>query len=262
MALSLAASFTTPLAAQEEAEVEEEAAPSPQDEQARAHFVLGRSAYDAGNYDEAIEQFTRAHELSQRSDLLFNLYQAHHRAQHLEQAVGYLERYLTEGSPDDLQRGTLTERLSNMRRELEEQQAQEAREAEEAERRRQEELARTRAEQQSHSMRNAGIAVLSIGAAAGVMFGVFAGLAAKEDGELSDRPCAATATCSGSDVETLRRRTRGADVSAGLAGAGLLTGLIILLVSGGSSSESTDSSVALRPHIDGRNAALTLRGSF
>ena len=240
-----------------EGEADGDAAPAP-DERARAYFVLGRSAYDAGNYEEAITQFERAYELSQRSDLLFNLYQGHHRAGNLAPAVDYLERYLEEGSPDDLQRGTLTERLTNLRQQLEQQQAQEAREAEEAERRRQEELEQTRAAAQSHSMRNAGIAVLSIGVAAGAMFGVFAGLAAKEDGDLEDT---CSPVCSGDEVSKLRSFNRGADVSLGLAGVGIVTGVVLLLVAP-SSDGGSDERARVQPLLGPTTAGLGLEGRF
>lgn len=241
---------------EEEADEEAEATPGT-DDRARAYFVLGRSAYDAGDYVEAIEQFGRAYELSGRADLLFNLYQAHHRGGNLEEAVDYLERYLEQGSPDDLQRGTLTERLSNLRRERDERREAEA----EAERRRLEELERTRrqaAEDASNPVRTGGIVVLGIAGAAVAGFGLFAGLALKEDNDLADS-CGADAGrfCSGGDVGRLQTLSRAADVSLGLAGAALITGVIMVVV-GKPSSES----VTVDASLDPRSAGLRVRGTF
>lgn len=261
MLLAGVMAVTTSVAAQDaddeaDAESSEEEATPGTDDRARAYFVLGRSAYDAGEYEEAVEQFGRAYELSERPDLLFNLYQAHHRAGHLAPAVEYLQRYLEEGSPDDLQRGTLTERLSNLRRQLEQEQQQQEREAVEAEQRRQEELARTRSEAQSHSMRNAGVAVLGIGVAAGAMFGIFAGLALKEDGDLSD---VCSPVCTGDQVSKLRSYNRGADVSLGLAGIGIVTGVVLLLVA----PDADDSdSARVQPFVGPRAAGLGMEGRF
>lgn len=46
------------------------------DEQARAHFRVGQSMYDAGRFAEAAHEFEEAFRLSQRSELLFNAYVA------------------------------------------------------------------------------------------------------------------------------------------------------------------------------------------
>ena len=238
---------------------ETQVAEPPTDERARAYFVLGRTAYDAGDYAEAIEQFGRAYELSQRADLLYNLYQAHHRAGNLEEAVDYLERYLEQGSPDDLQRGTLTERLSNLRGQVEQERERREREAAEAEQRRQEELARTRADAQSHSMRNAGIAVLSIGAAAGVMFGILAGLALKEDGELEDL---CSPVCTGDQISRLRAYNRGADVSMALAGIGIATGLVLVLLARDDDEVAETARARVSPTFGARGAGLGVEGRF
>jgi len=64
--------------------------------EARAHFRLGQSHYDLGHFAEAAAELERAYELSQRADLLYNLYVARRDAgQHPEAAAAlrlYLER--------------------------------------------------------------------------------------------------------------------------------------------------------------------------
>lgn len=64
--------------------------------EARAHFRLGQSHYDLGHFAEAAVELERAYELSQRADLLYNLYIARRDAgQHREAAAAlrlYLER--------------------------------------------------------------------------------------------------------------------------------------------------------------------------
>lgn len=64
------------------------------EEQARARFMEGRSHYDDGEYLEAAEAFREAYELSDRSELLFNIGQAYSRADRLAEAERYYQEYL------------------------------------------------------------------------------------------------------------------------------------------------------------------------
>ena len=65
-ARSLAAQSTTStVEAPETAAVE--------DSGAKTAFAAGRAAYDAGNYEEALQRFQEAHDLSKRPELLYNI---------------------------------------------------------------------------------------------------------------------------------------------------------------------------------------------
>lgn len=66
------------------------------DAEARALFQAGSMAYAAGRYEDALESFERAYQLSPRPDLLYNLGQACDRLRMDETALGYFRSYLAE----------------------------------------------------------------------------------------------------------------------------------------------------------------------
>ena len=47
-----------------------------QEQEARAHFQLGRTLYDGGRFEEAAREFVQAYELSHRAQLLYNIFLA------------------------------------------------------------------------------------------------------------------------------------------------------------------------------------------
>lgn len=81
------------------------------EEDARALFLRGQTAYAQGDYEEAAELWERAYRLDARVGLQYNLSQAYERLGRLEEAAAALERYVTGTSPED-------ERLSDARARL------------------------------------------------------------------------------------------------------------------------------------------------
>ncbi|MBK6812549.1 MAG: tetratricopeptide repeat protein [Sandaracinaceae bacterium] len=69
------------------------------EEEARALFIAGRSAFDQGRFEEALSHFKRSYELSGRPELLYNIGTAADRVGRLEEAITAFRSYL-EGSPD------------------------------------------------------------------------------------------------------------------------------------------------------------------
>ncbi len=91
------------------------------DERAKAHFRVGTSLYEAGRFNEAAEEWQKAFELSQRSELLYNVYVAYRdAATSNDKAIGALRRYLELGTIEATRRLQLEARL----RAMEEAQAQ------------------------------------------------------------------------------------------------------------------------------------------
>lgn len=102
LALALAfglTSFVRPAAAQPApTETMAQATTSDQDmvdAQARAHFRLGRQAYEDGRFADAAQEFEIAYGLSGRAQLLYNVYLGYRDAQDSPNAARALRGYLT-----------------------------------------------------------------------------------------------------------------------------------------------------------------------
>jgi tetratricopeptide (TPR) repeat protein len=66
------------------------------DAEARSLFEAGRTAFDAGRFEPALDYFTRAYELSHRGALLFNVASAAERLRRDALALDAYRRYLVE----------------------------------------------------------------------------------------------------------------------------------------------------------------------
>lgn len=84
------------------------------DAEARALFEAGRTAFDAGRYEDALQHFQGAYRRSQRPQLLFNVAVAADRAGRVVDAIGAYEKFL-ESVPDDAQRPWIEARLAELR---------------------------------------------------------------------------------------------------------------------------------------------------
>lgn len=74
------------------------------------HFRAGREYYSGGDFLRAAQEFSEAHRLSGRPELLFNVYVAYRDAQLLRDAATALRRYLAE-APNIEDRAGLESRL-------------------------------------------------------------------------------------------------------------------------------------------------------
>jgi len=95
------------------ARAEEPNAPEPsRDEYARELYLRGESAYQEGNYAQAISALKLAYELSRRPALLYNLANAFERLGRYEEAAAQLERYAAD-APEQ-QRETVRKRITSL----------------------------------------------------------------------------------------------------------------------------------------------------
>ena len=69
---------------------------SADDVAAREHFLRGRTAFKAANYEEALVHFRHAYRLSDRGQLQYNIGIAASRLRRDEEALGAFEHYLEE----------------------------------------------------------------------------------------------------------------------------------------------------------------------
>jgi len=83
------------------------------DEAARRHFLAGRSLYDAGSFETAAAEFEEAHQLSNRPELLYNIYLSRRDAGDVRPAAEALRAYL-EQMPDVPDRVNLEARLQGL----------------------------------------------------------------------------------------------------------------------------------------------------
>lgn len=93
-------------------------APAPADPQTKATAKKlvddAQVAFDAGDYDKAIELFRQAHELIPHPELMFNMAQAHRLAGRPDKAVPLYERYL-QREPDGRQAGPARAALADIK---------------------------------------------------------------------------------------------------------------------------------------------------
>ena len=86
------------------------------EEEARALFMAGRAAYDAGRYEAALDRFQEAYELSGRPSLLYNIGQAADRLRMDQLALESFEEFLAETPPETRNRDVAQRRVEFLRR--------------------------------------------------------------------------------------------------------------------------------------------------
>lgn len=96
---------------------ETETRPRPDDEQARAHFEAGGTAYTEGRFEDALRLFRRAYELSARPEMLYNIGQSLDRLRRDQEALDAFEAYLGQ-EPDTPHRPQVERRIAILRRGL------------------------------------------------------------------------------------------------------------------------------------------------
>lgn len=84
------------------------------DERARAHFLAGNSYFEQARYQEAHDQFLEAYELSHRVELLLNASKAAERYLDFEEAIRLVDLFLQEAPPDHQMRSVETTRREQL----------------------------------------------------------------------------------------------------------------------------------------------------
>lgn len=222
-----------------------------EDSEARGLFLAGEAAFEGGRFEEALEHFERAHELSDRPELLYNIGTTAERLRIDVRAIEAYEQYLEE-IPESPIRANVEGRLRLLRERVEEQrQAREAEASEESE----EEPSPIQSPEPTDEGSGQG---LGWGLAAGG-FGLLAGgalafgLAASSRNAAEDVDEGTPWTDVADDAERADRRT---GFGIGLLAVGTVLGAVGLVLV--ATSGDDDDSVALR--IGPANLSLT--GSF
>jgi hypothetical protein len=206
------------------------------DPAARIHFEAGRVHYDRGAYEDAAREFLAAYEIDPAPELLFNLYSANERAGNAREAAGYLERFLAEGTIADDERPTLQARLDNLRQRLAAETAEPEAPAEPPRR-----TPAPAPERGGGGIGTPAIASFIAGGVGLVAFGIFAALAASEDGRLAaDCGTDAGGFCSDEQIGTLRAFTIAADVGLGVGVLGVGLGIVLALAGVGAGPDEDE----------------------
>lgn len=247
------------------------------DEAARSRFRIGQALYAEGRFTEAAREFESAYELSRRASLLFNAYLAYRDAGMLEDATRTLGVYL-DASPDLEDGPALRARHQAMlrsveqqraerdaqaaeRQRLEEEQARLAREAEEARRREEEQRRRADAADRSGLFKT-GLVVGGAGVAM-LITGVVTGVLANAQYDELDENCPDGRCIVGYDADANsnrgRRLARTTDALLFGGAAVTVTGLVMVLLGGGSSTDEAPVEASAGCGASGCEAELRVR---
>lgn len=245
----------TPAAAQEEAAHEEE----PVDTQASAReaFESGRAAFAAGRFDEAVAQFRRAHGISGRFELLYNIGQSEVRLGHDAEAIAAFEGFLRLAPAGHDNRAEVEERLASLSA-LAAQAAPRDPSVVDAP------PPQPEPRPEPASVRSPlvvpGAVVLAVGVAGVVAAVVLGGVTLAKDQALADR-CGDDGTCAPSEVEPIDRLALATDITLGAsAGVALLGGVLLML--GLLSRDEQVSRARMSPSIGRDRALMTVTGAF
>lgn len=269
-----------------------------QNERARLHLQAGASYYEAGDYEDALREFQRAHVLSQRSELFYNFALCYQQLGDLENAALYLRRYLDEVESIE-NRDQLERRHANLLERIAAQEADPSArpvfrfefddpeggvaggdEVQSANPNPAETTPRPR-ESQDEQVPTArptlvepegregvptgavvGYAVAGVGAALAVTFGA---LALRERGSIEDG-CGADRSCSRGDVQQLEGYALAADIGLAVALAGVTVGTILLFTGRGDGDDEAaggdEAQLRFAPYASPLGAGAVLRGTF
>jgi tetratricopeptide (TPR) repeat protein len=225
------------------------------DDEARERFELGRTFYEAGRFSQAAEEFAEAYRLSQRPQLLYNLYVAYRDAGKWPEATEALRGYLDK-VPDAPDRITLRARLKSMEEQVARQKESDARA--EAERKRNEQAQPALEPQRSvvpWVLMGSGGALL-VGS---VITGVLAGGKASDLDDACENGGKLCPEAQRDDVKSLRTLAVTTDVLWALGAAVAVTGLVLRLTGALDTKAERRVAANVGATRDGFAGALTVR---
>ncbi len=247
------------------------------DAQARLHFQVGAEYFETGDYRDAIREFERALQLSERPRMHYNIAGCYERLGQPAEAADHLALYL-DAIEDIPNREALTRRLENLRERARELEAEAAR-AEPAvdelgeppdeepaapESPRDEVAVAAPVTPASSSGGGPDMGLLGVSIAAFVVGGlgfatqgVLGGLALAEDEAIS-AGCGGSMSCRADEVATLTGLATGSDVGLAVGVTGIALGAVLLGVAFANGGEERD--VALTVYGDPSGAGAAIHG--
>lgn len=240
-------------------------AQSDDESRARGHFEAASSYFEEGEYEDALREFSRAYDLSQRPGLLYNIGLAHERLGHYEEAARFLRQYLSEETREIPNRSALEHRVEALERRA----ATGAEEAEDPD------AAPEPAESEpvaappvatssgGTDLTVPAIVSFAVGGAGLALFAIAGGLAL--DGYASlESGCGAMRACSEDAVSGVRVAAGLADAGIALAAIGVAVGVVLILVSspGESSSDTAAAALQVGGWADPSGGVIALGGTL
>lgn len=231
-------------------------AQSTSDDLARRHFESGAAYLEESDYDNALQAFQKAYDLSKRPEILLNIATVHERKAELQPAVDSLQQFLSVALPGDEHVDAVKLRIQNLQRRISEEQAKAgptpapapapptpapgaptARVAPITAA-----AAAPPAPTASHRSRRPAFIALSIGgvaAGAAVITGILA------NADYNDKKSSCSPTCTDGDLSSGRTMALTSTLLTGVAIVGLGVGVTLLLTSGDDPAQ-TSSAPSLR----------------
>lgn len=242
------------------------------DQRARLHFEAGRSYFEEGDYEQALDEFQRAYDLSERPVLLVNIANCQERLGQWQEAATSLTTFVDSLPPEDAQRPTMQRRIDNLRARAAQHQPPPDRTSD------------TTSDATSTSDTTSGtattsaatstftpasdgllapaIAAFSVGGAGLILWATLGGLALTEEQAVSSG-CGATTSCTAAQVQAMDDLALGADIAMAVGIAGVATGVILIVVDPPhGASGTTEATASIAPYGSRDGAGLTITGSF
>ncbi len=98
-------------------------AQSTSDDLARRHFESGAAYLEESDYDNALQAFQKAYDLSKRPEILLNIATVHERNAELQPAIDALNQYLSVATPGDEHVDPVKLRIQNLQKRLDDEKA-------------------------------------------------------------------------------------------------------------------------------------------
>ncbi len=241
---------------------------------AQVRFKQGRAFYEAGAYEEAIEQYRAGFEETKWPGFLFNIGLAYERSGDKRAALESYKRYL-ELDPTGEASNEAAEYIARLQTAIDEEEAvarqerERERAAVEAQRKREREraaaAARKRAEKQARHKRRLRLAGLLTAAAGLVSLGVgvkFAVDAKQASDEISAHADGAWTDSLIARYEGGERAERNMFIFAGVAAGAIVTGGVLYLLGRGDAGADKDDRMSLRATAGRNGVTLSLTQRF
>lgn len=220
-----------------------------QKQEMKLHYEKATRAYDVQKYGEAVEEYQKAYEIGGDPAMLYNVAQSYRLNDQIPEALRFYRRYL-QRSPNARNRDDVERKISDLEKTLEDRRKAAAAAA--APSTPPPPVAVTpaptpepeiRQESGSSGLRIAGIVVAAVGGAALITFGITGKMASDNGQKLTDASVSGGTfdpswESNGKSLNTI------AIVSAIAGGAAVVTGVVMIALSGGKTTEQPRSALA------------------